>query len=88
MAALTGSEAAVRDLLAVAHLPPGCEVLGPLPVDAPTAGSAGDEVRALLRADRAHGSALAAALQAAQRVRSAHKSAGRVRVQLDPLLLG
>jgi len=44
-------------------------------------------VRALVRAPHADGSALASALHAAQAVRSARKSAGAVRVELDPLEL-
>jgi primosomal protein N' (replication factor Y) len=41
-------------------------------------------VRALVRAPRAEGAALARALQAAQAGRSARKEGGGVRVQLDP----
>jgi primosomal protein N' (replication factor Y) (superfamily II helicase) len=43
-----------------------------------------DQVRALVRAPRAHGGALAKALQAAQAGRSARKEGGGARVQLDP----
>jgi primosomal protein N' (replication factor Y) len=41
-------------------------------------------VRALVRAPRAEGSALARALQAAQAARSPRKDGGLARVQLDP----
>jgi primosomal protein N' (replication factor Y) (superfamily II helicase) len=44
-----------------------------------------DEVRALVRVPRAHGAVLAAALRAAQGVRSARKAADPVRVQIDPI---
>jgi primosomal protein N' (replication factor Y) len=43
-----------------------------------------EKVRALIRISRSRGPALAAALQAAQAVRSARKDAGTVRVQFDP----
>jgi primosomal protein N' (replication factor Y) (superfamily II helicase) len=43
-----------------------------------------EPVRALVRAPRAQGAALAKALQAAQAGRSARKEGGGVRVQLDP----
>jgi primosomal protein N' (replication factor Y) (superfamily II helicase) len=92
MAALTGPERAVRDVLAAAKLPAGAEVLGPVPAGAPNGrapdGMAGDspapEVRMLVRADRRNGSPLAAALRAAQALRTARKEDGTVRLQLDP----
>jgi primosomal protein N' (replication factor Y) (superfamily II helicase) len=96
MAALTGAEDAVREVIGAADLPPGAEVLGPVPVtDGAVAGPGpgqaetdgpGPEraVRALVRAARPDGTALAAALRAAQAVRSARKDAGAVRLQLDP----
>ena len=59
------------------------EVLGPVPVDQP-AEQGDNHVRALVRAPRAEGAALARALQAAQAGRSARKEGGGVRVQLDP----
>jgi primosomal protein N' (replication factor Y) (superfamily II helicase) len=82
MASLTGTAAAVRELIDVARLPAGTEVLGPVPIR-------GEEtkVRALLRAARRTGGALAHALKAAQGVRSARKAADTVRVEIDPLEL-
>jgi primosomal protein N' (replication factor Y) len=59
------------------------EVLGPVPFDQPTEQGDG-HVRALVRAPRSEGAALARALQAAQAGRSARKEGGGVRVQLDP----
>jgi primosomal protein N' (replication factor Y) len=41
-------------------------------------------VRVLVRTDRQQGTPLAAALRAAQAIRSARKDAGAVRLQLDP----
>ena len=72
LAEVTGTLASVEDLLAVAHLPNGADVLEPQPVpgrpDAPT------RVRALIRAPLRDGDALAAALRAAQGVRTARKA--------------
>jgi len=77
LASLTGPPDAVADLLLLAQLPTGAEVLGPVPV--------GDGERALVRvASRAAGGALAEALRAAAGVRSARKAEGAVRVQVDP----
>jgi primosomal protein N' (replication factor Y) len=84
MAAVTGEPAAVAALLS--GVAEGFEVLGPVPADR---GAGRDEarsgpVRALVRAPRDQGAALARALHAAQAARSARKDAGQVRVQLDP----
>jgi primosomal protein N' (replication factor Y) len=77
IASLTGAPDAVADLLLLAQLPAGTEVLGPVPV--------GEEERALVRvASRASGGALADALRAAAGVRSARKAEGPIRVQVDP----
>jgi primosomal protein N' (replication factor Y) len=83
MAAVTGAAAAVASLLS--GVAPGFEVLGPVPGE--RGGPSGDEpeqVRALVRAPRSQGAALARALHAAQAARSARKEGGGVRVQLDP----
>jgi primosomal protein N' (replication factor Y) (superfamily II helicase) len=88
LAALTGASGAVQEVLDAAELPAGAEVLGPVPVAEPGAptqrpdGSAA--ARVLVRVDRQQGTALAAALHAAQAIRSARKDAGVVRLQLDP----
>ncbi|WP_417323602.1 primosome assembly protein PriA [Dactylosporangium cerinum] len=78
MASLTGTPTAVADLLALAKLPPGAEVLGPVPADE------GQE-RMLVRTGRAGGRALALALRTAAGLRSARKTGDPVRVQVDPL---
>ncbi|TMM37265.1 MAG: primosomal protein N' [Actinobacteria bacterium] len=80
MASLTGTAAALDELLAAARLPDGTEPLGPVPV-------ADGQERMLLRVPRAAGLALAAALHAALGVRSARKAPDPVRVQIDPLEL-
>jgi primosomal protein N' (replication factor Y) (superfamily II helicase) len=88
MASLTGPKDAVAGLIAVANLAAPAEVLGPVPIAADSRpehrDQAGELVRALIRVPRSGGSALAAALHAAQAVRSAHKDPGAVRLQLDP----
>jgi primosomal protein N' (replication factor Y) len=81
MAALDGLPDAVADLLAAARLPATAQVLGPVPV-----GESAE--RMLVRVPRTDGRALAAALTAAQSVRSARKAVDPVRVRLDPLDLG
>ncbi|MEU6425347.1 primosomal protein N' [Microbispora sp. NPDC046973] len=78
MATLTGPAAAVRETLAGAGLPPGAQVLGPVPVE-------GGLERAMVRVPRHLGSALARALKGASGVRSARKAPDVVRVNIDPL---
>ncbi|HET8682076.1 MAG TPA: primosomal protein N' [Micromonosporaceae bacterium] len=97
MASLTGPRDAVADLLAVARLPDGAQLLGPIPVPlrgggrgdgggtAPDPEPAGPVERVLVRVNRSAAPALAAALHAAVAVRSARKAPDPVRVQLDPL---
>ncbi|HVE24090.1 MAG TPA: hypothetical protein VNC22_01735, partial [Sporichthya sp.] len=65
-----------------ARLPAGAALVGPAPP------AEDDEVRAVLRAPRARGGELAAALRAAAGVRSARKAVGAVRIQVDPTSLG
>ncbi|WP_433255496.1 primosomal protein N' [Streptosporangium sp. CA-135522] len=83
MATLTGSPAAVREMLGEVVLPDGAQVLGPVPIDSPK----GDQVRerAMVRVPSGTGSALAAALKGAVGVRSARKAPEVVRVCIDPL---
>jgi primosomal protein N' (replication factor Y) len=78
MASVTGTAAAVAELLAAARLPDGAELLGPVP--------AGDgQERMLVRVPRSRAAALAAALHTAAGVRTARKAAQPVRLQIDPL---
>jgi len=78
MASLTGPPEAMADLLDVAQLPDGAEVLGPVP-------AAEGQERLLIRVSRSNAGALAAALHAAAGVRTARKAAHPVRIQMDPL---
>ncbi len=79
LATVTGEPGAVDDALTLLDLPPGAEVLGPVPVD--------DEMsRVVVRVPRAHGLALSRALGEVQRVRSARKL-DAVRIQVDPVTL-
>jgi primosomal protein N' (replication factor Y) len=83
MAAVSGESAAVASVIKSADA--AFEILGPVPLEpAQPAHPGEDQVRALIRAPRARGGALAKALQAAQAGRSARKEGGGVRVQLDP----
>lgn len=81
LAALDGSPTAVAGLLAGTQLPEGTEVLGP--VDTTEGGE-----RMLLRVPKSSARALAAALAAAQGVRSARKESESVRVQVNPHRIG
>ncbi len=78
MASLTGTPAAVADLLAAARLPEAAEILGPVPLPE-------DQERFLVRVPRSSGRALSDALRAASGVRSAKKAPDPVRIQIDPL---
>jgi primosomal protein N' (replication factor Y) (superfamily II helicase) len=81
MASLTGPRAAVDELLAAATLPPGAEVIGPVPAGH----GAGDSAeRKLIRVPRALGADLAAALKVAAAARSARKAADPIKLVLDP----
>jgi primosomal protein N' (replication factor Y) len=82
MAAITGESAAVASLLS--NVTPGFELLGPVPAERSGGSGEEEQVRALIRAPRDQGMALARALHAAQAARSARKNGGGVRVQLDP----
>jgi primosomal protein N' (replication factor Y) (superfamily II helicase) len=88
VAALTGAQDAVQDVLGAAGLPAGAEVLGPVPVPDGRSGQQHQDgsaaVRVLVRVDRRNGTALACALRASQAIRTARKDAGVVRLQLDP----
>jgi len=85
MAALTGTPAAVADLLATCELPPGADVLGPLPAANSRGGD--PQSRALVRAPLAAGADLVAAVKAGQAVRSARKAPDFVTVRVDPVEL-
>jgi primosomal protein N' (replication factor Y) len=97
VAELVGRPADVDELLALARLPVGAAVLGPVPVDAAGAGRSRGRrrvedgeplVRALVSVPQAEGLALAAALRGAAGVRSARKDGSPVTVRIDPVVLG
>lgn len=87
MASVTGPPDAVESLLAVAQLPAGAELLGPLPAPDGRGGSPQKAIRYLVRVPRSLGQELAQALRDGQAARSAAKEPGTVRVQVDPTLL-
>ena len=82
MASVTGSAASLEDLLALLRLPPGADVLGPVPDRAP------GEERVLLRVEPGRGAELATALKAAQVAQLVRRSAEPVRVRVDPPDIG
>jgi primosomal protein N' (replication factor Y) len=77
LASLTGSAAAVTELIGTAQLPADAQVVGPVPVS-------GDAQRVLVRVPRTQGAELARALKIAAAGRSARRSAEPVRIELDP----
>jgi primosomal protein N' (replication factor Y) (superfamily II helicase) len=85
MITVEGGPDAVPAFLAVAKLPAEAEVLGPGPALRPRAGE--ELVRAVIRAPRASGLGLVAAVRAACSVRSARKL-DPVRVHVDPHEIG
>jgi primosomal protein N' (replication factor Y) len=93
LAVLSGAEEAVESAVAGLTLPPGAELLGPVPVlvdgpyGAPAAEPEVETVRLVVRVPRRSGAALSKALQEMQGVRSARKLPP-VRVQVDPYALG
>ena len=80
LAVVTGAPGDLDGAVGLLRLPPGAEVLGPAP-DPVT--DDGETERVVIRAPRAHGSALSATLREMSGVRSARKQPA-VRVQIDP----
>jgi len=87
LAAVTGPPAAVSDLLAHCELPGVAEVLGPVPSPRRSNHEEPAE-RLLIRVPRRDAAQLATTLHAAAAVRSARKSPGAVRIELDPVVIG
>jgi primosomal protein N' (replication factor Y) len=88
LATVVGAADPVASALDMLALPPGAEVLGPVPHEPPRSGGSpagADEpqVRAVVRVPRAAGAALSRALVEMQGVRDARKLPP-VRVQVDP----
>ncbi|MGC0363993.1 primosomal protein N' (replication factor Y) [Rhodococcus sp. 27YEA15] len=95
MAAIDGGAAAIAELVDSAELPSSAELLGPVELPAgerlPYSGDDEDGVapeRMLVRVPRKDGRALADALAHARAARSARKSSGPVRIQIDPRRIG
>ncbi|SEM44627.1 primosomal protein N' [Streptacidiphilus jiangxiensis] len=86
MAAVSGPPAAVQDLLDLARLPEGTDLLGPVALPTPRGEDRADRV--LLRVSPGRGAALATALKAAQAARLARGKAEPVRVRIDPPDIG
>jgi primosomal protein N' (replication factor Y) len=86
MAALTGPDGDIRELLGAVPLPRHTDVLGPVTAGGHETASqdASAVVRYLVRSPSAEGTALAVALRSGLAARSAAKSQGQVRLQLDP----
>ncbi len=85
MATADGTPQALAGLLDELRLPETGEVLGPVPLGEIAEDGTAERERVLIRVVRAEGRALAAALAAAQAVRTARKEADPVRIRLDPV---
>ncbi|MFE6509960.1 primosomal protein N' [Nocardioides sp. NPDC057767] len=81
MATITATPGALDDALTLLALPPGAEILGPVPAEPTSTGE--PRLRAVVRVPRSLGTRLTEALGELQRVRSARKL-DPVRVQVDP----
>jgi primosomal protein N' (replication factor Y) (superfamily II helicase) len=87
MVSVEGRPEALTELVSLAHLPPRTELLGPVE-NGPTPGSDLPVHRLTLRAPRSVAGPLVRAVREAVAIRSARKSEGALRVQVDPLRLG
>jgi primosomal protein N' (replication factor Y) len=87
VATIIGEPADLEQALASLQLPPGAEVLGPVPVEWGREARGDESVRYVVRVPRASGTALSAALGAMQAQRSTRKLP-HVRVEVDPAELG
>ena len=95
MAAIDGGSAAIAELVDSADLPASAVLLGPVELPAgerlPYSGEDESGVapeRMLVRVPRKDGRGLADALAHARASRSARKSSGPVRIQIDPRRIG
>lgn len=87
MASVDGTPKALAAFLEELELPATGEILGPVPLGEPDRDGNTEKERALVRASRAEGRALSAALTTAQHARTARKEPDSIRVRLDPLEL-
>jgi primosomal protein N' (replication factor Y) len=89
MAAVSGPPAAVADLVDTVRLPPGADLLGPVPAVAPPGRPRGEAwERLLVRVPPGAGAALAAALKHARVHRAARSAPGPLIIRLDPPDIG
>jgi primosomal protein N' (replication factor Y) len=79
-----GATETLADFVALARLPTGAEILGPVEV-AGTPSSNPEVLRLVLRSPRGEGSALAHAAKEVTAIRSARKSEGALRIRVDPV---
>ena len=85
LVSVEGSPTAVKEMLELLDLPESAEALGPVEL---TPSVTGEPVhRLLLRAPSTRRTALVRAVKGALGVRSARKSEGAVRVQVDPVTI-
>ncbi|HEY5832942.1 primosomal protein N' [Streptomyces sp.] len=100
MASVTGAAAALADFVDTVRLPPGTELLGPVPVPASgvpgsarprragAASAGGPSERLLLRVPPGSGSALASSLKEAQVARATRGAPDPVLIRMDPPDIG
>lgn len=87
MVRVEGGADALAEFVELARLPPGTDVLGPVPSETPA--PTGEPVHRLtLRGPRPAGPAMVRAVQEVTAIRSARKSDGALRVVVDPVSLG
>ena len=87
VATITGEPEDLEGSLAALQLPPGAEVLGPVPIEGTWETREETVLRYVVRVPRAKGPELSAALQAMQAHRSTRKLP-HLRVEVDPEALG
>jgi primosomal protein N' (replication factor Y) len=87
VATVSGDPGDLEQALAALELPPGAEVLGPVPLERSRDARDEETVRYVVRVPRSSGPALSAALGAMQAHRSTRKLP-HVRVEVDPAELG
>jgi primosomal protein N' (replication factor Y) len=89
MASVAGPPAAVADLADTVRLPPGADLLGPVPAAPPPGRPRGETwERLLFRVPPGSGAALAAALKEAQVLRATRGAPGPALVRIDPPDIG
>ena len=90
VATLTGVAPAVRQMAADLVLPPGAQILGPVPLEPPRPGEPGADddrprERLMVRVPGPRGAELSRAVKAAAAARAARKAPDTVQARIDPL---